>query len=403
MSTADPAQARAAAPAGRRETFLPFSRPTIEDDEIAQVVDSLRSGWITTGPKVTRFEEMFTERLGGHAVAVASATAGLHVTIAALDPKPGDEFIVPAMTWASTANVVELCGARTVFADVHPDTLQIDADDVARRITKRTRAILPVHYAGQPADLDALRALADAHGLTIIEDAAHALGTAYKGVEIGRDSEVAVYSFHPIKNVTTGEGGMVVCRDEAFADRLRRLRFHGVSKDAWKRYRKGGGPRYDVLEPAWKYNMMDLQAALGLEQMKKLERFNARRTELGERYHRLFADVDGIAPLGHVPYEALHAWHLYVVRLDLDACTLDRDAFMGALTEENIGTGLHFPALHMATYYREKYGHDPDTLPNAYRAGETIFSLPLYPLMSEADQDDVVDAVRRVLAAHRKA
>jgi len=387
----------------RRDAFLPFSRPTIEDDEVAEVVDSLRTGWITTGPKVARFEELFRQRLGmAHAIAVNSATAGLHLAVAALDLRPGDEVIVPPITWAATANVVELCGGRTTFADVDPDTLCLDPEDAARRITARTRAVIPVHYAGQPADLAPLRRLAETHGLALIEDAAHALGTAYRGAEIGASGNPVVFSFHPIKNITTGEGGMILCRDEALADRLRRLRFHGVSKDAWKRYHRGGVPQYDVIEPGYKYNMLDLQAAIGLRQMPKLERFNARRRQLAERYTRLLADLPEIAPLGIVRYPAVHAWHLYVVRLDLSALDIDRNEFMLALQEENIGTGLHFPALHLSQYYRGKYGHTPGQLPHAESAGERILSLPLYPLLSEDDQDDVVEALKRVVAAHRR-
>jgi UDP-4-amino-4-deoxy-L-arabinose-oxoglutarate aminotransferase len=387
----------------RRGSFLQFSRPTIEDEEVAEVVDSLRSGWITSGPKVARFEEMFRQRLGvEHAVAVNSATAGLHLAVAALNLGPADEVIVPPITWAATANVVELCGGRTVFADVDPETLCLDPDDAARRITSRTRAIIPVHYAGQPADLDAFRNLAEKHGLAIIEDAAHALGTLYRGAEIGSSGNVVVFSFHPIKNITTGEGGMILCRDGALADRLRLLRFHGVSKDAWKRYHRGGVPQYDVIEPGWKYNMLDLQAALGLRQMAKLERFNARRKQLAERYARLLADVPELRPLGPARYPAVHAWHLFVVRLDLAAVDLDRNEFMLALQEENIGTGLHFPALHLSKYYREKYGHTRGQLPHGEEAGDRILSLPLYPLLSEADQDDVVAALKRVIAVHRR-
>jgi len=383
-----------------RNTFLKFSHPTLGDDEINEVVDSLRSGWITTGPKVARLEELFRERLGGkHAIAVSSATAGLHLAVAALDLEPGDEVIVPPITWAATANVVELCGGRVVFADVDPETLCLDPGDVAGRITERTRAILPVHYAGQPADLDALRALAADRDIAIIEDAAHAVGTVYKDVEIGAADSTAVFSFHPIKNITTGEGGMIVCGDDALAERMRRLRFHGVSREARNRYQRGGVPEYDVIEPGFKYNMMDIQAAIGIHQLAKLDAFNARRRELAERYGRLLADVPAVKPLGFVPYDAVHAWHLYVVRLDLDAVTLRRGEFMQALQEENIGTGLHFPALHVATYYREKYGA---VLPHAEEAGERIFSLPLYPLMTEDDQDDVVDAIQRVATQYRR-
>jgi len=389
--------------AARRDKPLPFSRPTIEEDEIAEVVDSLRSGWITSGPKVERFEGLFRERLGvSQAVAVNSATAGLHLAVAALGLEEGDEVIVPSITWAATANVVELCGGRTVFADLDPKTLCIDPADVARRITPRTRALIPVHYAGQPADMDALRELARRHGLAIIEDAAHALGTVHRGVEIGANGDTTVFSFHPIKNITTGEGGMITTNDAALADRLRVLRFHGVSKNAWNRFRGGGMPQYDVLEPGWKYNMLDLQAALGLRQMAKLERFNAARAALAARYAGALASLPELAPLGAVGFPAVHAWHLYVVQLQLEAVTLDRNDFMQALHAENIGTGLHFPPLHLASYYAGKYGYAPGSLPVAERAGERILSLPLYPLMTPSDVDDVVAAARRVIEAHRR-
>jgi UDP-4-amino-4-deoxy-L-arabinose-oxoglutarate aminotransferase len=231
---------------------LPFCRPTLEADDEAAVLECLRSGWITTGPRAARLEEVFRERLGApHALAVTSATAGLHLVLAAMGVGAGDEVIVPALTWPSTANVVELLGARAVFADVDAATLQMDAGDVARRIGPRTRAVVAVHYAGAPADLDALRAVAAEHGIPVIEDAAHALGTFYREREVGSDSFAAVFSFHPIKNATTGEGGMVVCRDEALARRIRLLRFHGVQRDAWRRYRDGGSPGYDVEEPGW--------------------------------------------------------------------------------------------------------------------------------------------------------
>jgi UDP-4-amino-4-deoxy-L-arabinose-oxoglutarate aminotransferase len=389
-------------PPDRRESFLPFSRPTLGPEEEQEVLDTLRSGWITSGPRVQEFEARFRERLGArHAIAVNSATAGLHLALATLDLRPDDEVIVPAITWPSTANVVELCGGRTVFADVDADTLCLDPADTSRRVTDRTRAIVPVHFAGQPVDLAAFRVIADERGLLLVEDAAHALGTRYDGVEIGARSEIAVFSFHPNKNMTTGEGGMIVCRDGGRAERMRRLRFHGVSRDSWKRFRRGGTPQYDVAEPGWKYNMLDLQAALGLPQLRKLDDFNERRRECAERYTRLLVDVPEIRPLSNVPWPATHAWHLYVVRLDLDAVTLDRDEFQAALQAENIGTGLHYPALHLRSYYRRDPRHTPGPLPGAEQADERIFSLPLYPLLDEQDQLDVVHALCRVIAAHR--
>jgi UDP-4-amino-4-deoxy-L-arabinose-oxoglutarate aminotransferase len=386
--------------------FLPFCRPTIGDEEIASVVESLRSGWITTGPKVLAFEGMFRDRLKvPHAVALNSATAGLHVALAALGIGPGDEVITTSMTWPSTMNMVELLGGKTVLADVIPGTLMIDPADVARKITERTRAIVPVHYAGAPADLDALEAVVAQGGrgrpIPLIEDAAHALGTFYKGREIGAGAHTTVFSFHPIKNITTGEGGMVTTRDDKLAERMRILRFHGVSKDSWSRYGKSASPRYEVLEPGWKYNMLDLQAGLGIEQMKKLERFNGQRTELAARYAELLADVPEVRPLDQVSYDHVHAWHLYIVRLDLPRLSIGRDEFMGELGKLGIGVGLHFTAVHRHRYYADKYGFRPGDFPHSDAAGESIVSLPLYPLLTPENQDRVVAAIRKVVGAHR--
>jgi UDP-4-amino-4-deoxy-L-arabinose-oxoglutarate aminotransferase len=382
--------------------FLPFCRPTIGEEEIASVVDSLRSGWITSGPKVLAFEAAFRERLGvPQAVAVNSATAGLHVALAALSVGPGDEVITTSLTWPSTVNLIELLGARPVFADVLPGTLMIDPEDVQRRITERTRAIVPVHYAGAPADLEALEAAIDERPIALIEDAAHALGTTYKGREIGAGPHTTVFSFHPIKNITTGEGGMVTTRDAKLADRMRILRFHGVSKDAWSRYGRSASPRYEVIEPGWKYNMLDLQAALGIEQLKKLERFNGQRAELAARYDESLEGIAEVRPLERVPYDHVHAWHLYIVRLDLPRLSIGRDEFMGELGQAGIGVGLHFTPVHLHRYYAEKYGFRRGDLPASEAAGEAIFSLPLYPLLTQARQDDVVAAVKKIASERR--
>lgn len=377
-----------------RSEFLPFSRPTIEEDEIAEVVDSLRSGWLTSGPKVARFETMFTELLGvPHAVAVNSATAGLHIVLHALGVGPGDEVIVPSITWASTANMVELLGARAVFADVDADSLLMEPGEVRRLLTSKTRAVVPVHYAGAPVDLDAIAEAVDGTGVAVIEDAAHALGTTYKGREIGSSTAAAVFSFHPIKNITTGEGGMVVCRDAALAERLRLLRFHGVSKDAWRRYHQGGTPQYEIVEPGYKYNMLDLQAALGVRQLPKLARFNAERRRQAGRYDELLAGIPALRPVGRPAYPHVHAWHLYVVRLDIDQLGISRDRFIEELAAENIGTGLHFPAVHLQEYYRRRYGYGPADLPHAAAAGARILSLPLYPGLTDEDQTAVAGAL----------
>lgn len=384
---------------------VPLSQPTIGDEEIGSVVDCLRSGWLTSGPKVLAFEAAFRARLGvPHAVAVNSATAGLHLTLAANGVGPGDEVITTSLTWPSTVNAIELLGARPVFADVVPDSLLIDIDDVARRITERTCAVIPVHYAGAPADLDALDSVISGRPIVVLHDAAHALGTLYKGREIGAhptsdERGATVFSFHPIKNITTGEGGMVLTQDDRLAQRLRLLRFHGVTKDAWARHEGQGTAHYEVIEPGWKYNMLDLQAALGIEQLAKLDRFNQDRAERAARYDELFEGIGEIWPIGRPPYQHDHAWHLYVVRLGLDRLPMGRDQFIRALAEEGVGSGLHFSPVHLHRYYAEKYGYRMGDLPVTEQAGEAILSLPLYPAMTGAQQDHVVSAVKKILAA----
>ena len=382
--------------------FIPFCRPTIEDEEIASVVESLKSGWITTGPKVAAFEKVFRDRLGvPHALALNSATAGLHVLLAAMGLAPGDEVITTALTWPSTVNDAELLGLRTVFADVIPGTLLIDPADVKRRVTPRTKAIIPVHYAGAPADLDAIKAAAP--GVPVIEDAAHAVGTFYKGVEIGAGGNDAIFSFHPIKNITTGEGGIVTTHSDRFAERMRLLRFHGVNKDSAARYARTASPRYEVVEPGWKYNMLDLQAALGLEQMKKLARFNGTRAEQAARYADAFASVPEARPLTVPPYAHVHAWHLYIVQVQIDVLSIGRDEFMAELGKLGVGSGLHFTPVHLHRYYREKYGFKPGDLPVTEAAGERIVSLPIYPRLTRAEQDRVIDAVKKVVHGNRRA
>ncbi len=386
-----------------RKEFLPFSRPTIGQAEIDEVVDSLRSGWLTTGPKVAKLEEEFSRWSGGQAaIAVNSATSGLHLALKTLDLEPDDEVITTPITWPSTVNNIEICGARPVFADVDRHTLQIDPYEIEKRISPRTRAIIPVHFAGAPCDLDPIRELCKEHDLALIEDAAHALGTWYKGRLIGADSQMAVFSFHPIKNITTGEGGMILCNDERRAARIRRLRFHGISRDAWKRYAKGGSPQYEVIEPGFKYNMLDLQAAIGLHQFSKLDEFNKRRQELAQNYDRLIKDIQEIVPLGVVSWPHQHAWHLYVVRLKIEAIKISRDQFLSELQEQNIGTGLHFPAMHLQRYYREKYGYGPGLLPHAEWNSIRLFSLPLYPLLKEDDQEDVIQALKVIIARYKR-
>ncbi len=386
------------------DRFIPFCKPTIEDDEIAEVVESLKSGWITTGPKVAKFEEEFRQYHGGHqkAIAVNSATAGLHLCLATLDLEHGDEVITTSITWPSTVNNIVLCGARPVFADVDRNTLQIDPADIEKKINSRTKAIMPVHFAGAPVDLDKIWQLCKEHGLHLIEDAAHAVGTKYKDTLIGSKSEAAVFSFHPIKNMTTGEGGMILCNNPQMAERIKRLRFHGISRDAWKRYSKGGSPHYQVVEPGFKYNMLDIQAALGLHQLRKLERFNKARAELAYNYMKLLKDIDEILPLVPPSYPHNHAWHLFIVRLDTKRMKVDRDQFIAELQEEGVGIGLHFPAVHLQQFYKEKFGFKKGSLPNAEWNSDRLFSLPLYPLLTPKQQEQVVDTLKKLVKRHKR-
>jgi dTDP-4-amino-4,6-dideoxygalactose transaminase len=389
--------------ASLRGEFLPFSIPSIEDDEINEVVDSLRSGWITTGPKVKRFEEEFKKYVGSpYAVPLSSATAGLHLVMLSLGLSQGDEVITTPMTFAATVSMIVRAGARPVLADIDPDTLNIDAAKIRARITERTRAIVPVHFAGQPCDMDAIFALAKKFDLRVIEDAAHAVGTEYKGKRIGSMDSISVFSFHPIKNITTGEGGMVCTRDESLAEEISLLKFHGMSKEAWKRYESSGTPNYDIMLPGFKYNMMDIQAAIGIHQLRKLDTFIARRTEIAQFYNTAFRDIDEMKTPALVPYDHRHAWHLYTPLIRVEKLTIDRDRFMAELKKLNIGTGLHFKAVHHHPYYRQTLKIAPGELPNADYASDRILSLPLFPRMTMDDARDVVDAVKQVIVRNRR-
>ena len=386
-----------------RTDFLPFSKPTLDDAEINEVVDSLRSGWITTGPKVKRFEEEFKAYVGApFAVPLSSATAGLHLTLLALDIKEGDEIITTPMTFASTVSMIVLCGGTPVLADIEPGTLNIDATKIREKITPRTRAIIPVHFAGQPCDMDPIFALGREYALTVIEDAAHAAGTEYKGKRIGSLDSISIFSFHPNKNITTGEGGMVCTPDESLAEEISLLKFHGMSREAWKRFAASGNPNYDILLPGFKYNMMDIQAAIGIHQLPKLDGFIDRRRDIAEFYNREFAEIVELALPAYAPYEQRHAWHLYTPLVRIEKLAIDRDTFMAELKKENIGTGLHYKAIHHHEYYRNTLNIGPGELPNADYASDRILSLPLFPLMTMDDARDVVEGVKTVIARNRK-
>jgi UDP-4-amino-4-deoxy-L-arabinose-oxoglutarate aminotransferase len=384
-----------------RDDFLPFSRPALGEEEAAAVAESLRSGWITSGPRVAELEDAFRGLTGApHAIAVASATAGLHIVLTALGIGPGDEVVTPSMTFASTVNQIALRGATPVFADCDYGTLEVLASDVAVRISARTKAVIPVHFAGAPADLDPIRAAADRSGIPVIEDAAHAIGTQYKGVPVGAPprpgvpGNIAIFSFHPIKNITTAEGGMVTCHDDALAARLRLLRFHGIERDAWRRYGKGGTPHYDVHEPGYKCNLTDVQAAIGVVQMRRLGELNARRAELAGRYLEYLHGVQGIDLPQGVPYPHTHSWHLFIVKVK----GMDRDLFIGELAARNVGVGLHFPPCHLLSYVLNRYGTGYGNLPETEQAGRRIVSLPLFPGMADGDVEYVCEAVREILA-----
>jgi len=386
-----------------RSTFLPFSTPTIEDAEINEVVDSLRSGWITTGPKVKRFEEAFRAYVGAHfAIPLSSATAGLHLTLLALKIKEGDEIITTPMTFASTVNMIVLCGGTPVLADIEAGTLNIDVSLIRGKITPRTRAIIPVHFAGQSCDMDPLFALAREFNLTVIEDAAHAAGTEYKGRRIGSLDSISIFSFHPNKNITTGEGGMVCTADENLAEEISLLKFHGMSREAWKRFAASGTPNYDILLPGFKYNMMDIQAAIGIHHLPKLDGFIDRRRAIAEQYNRELADVAELALPQYAPYVQRHAWHLYTPLVRIEKLAIDRDTFMEELKKHNIGSGLHYKAIHHHAWYREHMPVPDSALPNASYASERILSLPLFPKMTDDDARDVVKAVKAVIASHRR-
>jgi len=378
-----------------RESFLPYSPPSLGQAEIDEVVETLKSDWITTGPRTHAFEAAFGKYVGapgGSSLMLNSCTAGLHLALVTLGIGPGDEVIVPTFTFAATANVVEHVGATPILVDVQPETLCIDPEAARLAITDRTRAIIPMHYAGHPVDLDPILDLAAAHGLEIIEDAAHAAPTYYKDRIIGSRENFASFSFYATKNLTTAEGGALTGRQDLL-DRARVIGLHGMSRDAWKRFDKSGSWDYDIEFPGFKYNMTDVQAAIGMHQLKRLAGFHARRVEVAERYGEAFGSDDRFTLPVEQDY-ARSAWHLYVLRLNLDVLETSRNEFIEELKRRNIGSSVHFRPLHMMTYYANKYGFRADSFPVAQAAFERVVSLPLNPRLSDQDVEDVIEAVR---------
>lgn len=394
--------------------YLPFAQPDIDQTEIDAVTECLRSGWLTTGGRVRQFESEFSAWLGAsHAVAVNSATAAMHLALEAIGLCAGDCVITTPYTFAATAEVIRYFDATPVFVDVEPNTLNIDPHCLEQTVTelmgqgKRVRAILPVHIAGHPCDMDAICAVAEKYGLAVIEDAAHALPTRYNGRLIGAPSpatctvpHATCFSFYATKSLTTGEGGMIVTEDEALTERCRMMSLHGISKDAWKRYSAEGSWYYEIVAPGYKYNLTDIAASIGLAQLAKLERMWQRRQTIARRYTAAFAACAALeCPTESPGIE--HAWHLYLLRLHTEHLRIDRNAFVEALKSEGIGTSVHFIPLHIHPYYRDNYGYAPADFPVAYRQYQRAISLPIYSRMTDEDVQCVIKAVCSIADKHR--
>ena len=381
---------------------IPFHIPDIAEDEIEAVVETLRSGWLTTGPKVKQLERDFAEYIGcGDAVAVNSGTAALHLALEAVGLKEGDEVVVPSMTFAATAEVVLYFRARPVLVDCEGDTLNMDYLALEEAITPRTKAIIPVHIAGQPCDMDRILEIAGNYKLKVIEDAAHALPASYRGRKVGAIGDITCFSFYVTKPVTTGEGGMATTNNEEYADRMRVMSLHGISKDAWKRYTSEGSWYYEILSPGYKYNLTDIAAAIGIPQLKKCDGFWEARKRIAGIYNQAFADLPEIRTPVCQP-DVQHAWHLYVIQLELERLSITRAEFIDALKRKNIGTSVHFIPLHLHPYYRDTFGYTAQDFPNASAAFERIVSLPIYPKMTEADVEHVVTAVTDIVRQYRR-
>jgi dTDP-4-amino-4,6-dideoxygalactose transaminase len=380
-----------------RSEFLVFGSPAIGEDEIREVATVMRSGWLGTGPRVAQFEETFRDYTGARfAMALNSCTAGLHLSMVVAGVGPGDEVITSPMTFCSTANAVIHAGGRPVFVDVDRRTMNMDPNLIERAITPRTKAIVPVHLAGRPCAMDAILDIARRHNLVVVEDAAHATETVYRGRKIGAIGDLTCFSFYVTKNIVTGEGGMVTTNHEEYADKIKMYGLHGLTKDAWKRYSDEGYKHYEVVFPGFKYNMMDIQAAIGLEQMKRVHAYLVRRNEIWKRYDEAFADLPVIRPAPPEP-DTVHARHLYTLLLDIDTIGFSRNEFQRRLHARNIGSGIHFIAVHLHKYYRETFDYKRGDFPNAEWISDRTISLPLSAKLTDEDVEDVIEAVRIAL------
>lgn len=386
-----------------KQHSIPFFKPSIGEEEIQSVVETLRSGWLTTGPKVKQFEAKFAEKVHAeHAIATNSCTSALHLALEALGITVGDEVLLPSLTFASTGEVVVFQGARPVLVDIEPDTLNIDPEDILRKITPKTKAIVAVHYGGQPCDMDKILAIASQNNLSLIEDAAHAIPSRHGDQPIGSIGDVTCFSFYANKTLTTGEGGMVTTDRQDLADRMRIMSLHGISNDAWKRFSAEGSWYYEILAPGFKYNMTDIAASLGLHQLAKCDEFWERRQQIAIKYDKAFAEFDAIVT-PTVELNVQMSWHLYVIQLNLESLAIDRNEFIKELNAAGVGTSVHYTPLHMHPFYRETYSYRPDDLPVTHDVYRRIISLPIYPGMSDVDVNYVTETVRRIANDHKKS
>lgn len=385
-----------------RKDFLVFGSPRLEQEEIDEVVATLKSGWIGTGPKVKKFEEDFRVYKGAkYTVAVNSATAALHLSLRAIGIGPGDEVLVPTMTFAATANVVIHAGGVPVLIDAKRDTFNIDPEDIRRKITKKTKAIIPVHFAGRACDMDEIMKIAKEHNLKIIEDCAHAIETEYHGKKAGTFGELGCFSFYVTKNVVTAEGGMVITDNDAYADKVKIMALHGMTKDAWKRFSDEGYKHYQVVYPGYKYNMTDIQASLGIHQLKRVDEYWRIREKIWDRYNEAFKNLPVFLP-APVEENTRHAYHLYNLMLDLDRLAITRDQFLNEMTKRNIGVGVHYVAVHLQPHYQSEFGYKRGDFPNAEWISDRTVSIPLSAKLTDQDVDDVIDAVTEILKKHAK-
>ncbi|MFX1288061.1 MAG: UDP-4-amino-4,6-dideoxy-N-acetyl-beta-L-altrosamine transaminase [Promethearchaeota archaeon] len=385
-----------------REKFLPYGIQWLDEKEIAEVVDSLKSDWITTGPKMKKFEDHFKDYIGSkYAVAVNSGTAALHISTSTLGIKPGDEVITTPLTFVASANCVVYRGGTPILADIRKDTYNIDPNEIRKKISPRTKAIIPVHFGGQPCDMDEITEIADEHDLIVIEDAAHAIDAEYKGKKIGNISKLTCFSFHPVKNITTAEGGMVTTNDDELYDKLLMFRTHGISKTAEKRFGKAGDFFYDMQFLGFRYNMSELHASIGIHQLGKLGGFQKRRREIVDIYNRELQKIEEVT-IPYVQENVKHTWHLYVIQLNLEKLRVDRDQIFRALREENIGVNVHYIPVHYHSFYQSNFGFKQGILPNVEWLYPRLLTIPLFPKMSDNDVYDVINAIEKVINYYKK-